>query len=178
MDEQLGVGLSGSAQGELEVGPVHGIAGVERHHALPAKTLELTTQLGRSAPEVGKVNVREGLEHLELSGGVPGIGAVQEVTDARVSFVCGTEDRRSLSPQIGLPGLCQMESGNHHSLRITQCERPGALRRLDHILRQVEHDGDGPQGAIGQSHGLAHCRVVVGTEESSQRRKPSVREQL
>jgi len=45
VDEHVGSNLPGSAHSELPVGPVHGIAGLEGHHAHPAELLEEGAEL-------------------------------------------------------------------------------------------------------------------------------------
>ena len=43
VDEEVGLDLASRPQGELDVGAVHGVAGLERHHPLPSELVEAGT---------------------------------------------------------------------------------------------------------------------------------------
>jgi hypothetical protein len=65
VDEQVGAALLGRPEGDLLVGPVHGVAGLEGHDLGPAHLLELVAHLGRGLAqraEVVVVRQRQALE--------------------------------------------------------------------------------------------------------------------
>ncbi len=50
VDQQVPLDLGGGVPGQLHVGPVHRIPGLERDHSIPTETLELVPELGRRVP--------------------------------------------------------------------------------------------------------------------------------
>ena len=65
VDQQVGLGLGRGPHGQLDVGAVHRIAGLEGHDLAPALAGELRAQLGRRAAQQSEVVVERWLQTLE-----------------------------------------------------------------------------------------------------------------
>ncbi len=178
MDEQVGLDLAGGPQGQLDMSAVHGVAGLESDHPVPAQLGETRPQLRRAQPQRLVVVVGGGGQDLELAGHVHRPRPLEQVGGARVLLVGGAEDQLGLLVPIGTVELADMQHSQHHALRVAQGQA-GAdadLRRL--LLGYVQGDGNGPQRAIGQAHALADAFVVLLAEEAAQRREATVGQEL
>jgi hypothetical protein len=163
VDEEVGFDLDGRQQGELVVRPVHRVAGLEGDHPAPPEPGELGAQLGGGEPEGLEVVVPGRLDALDLSLDVDGVGAAEEVGDARVGRVLGAQHRPRLGAPVRPPGLGHPQHGDHHSFRVAQGERASRRELRRHLLRDVERDGDRPQRSVRERI-RAHTDRVGGRE--------------
>ncbi len=176
--QQVGLHRPGRPQGELDVGAVHGVAGLEGHHPLPAELVEPGPQLGRGQAQGLVVVVHRGAQHLELAGHVHRVGPLQHVGHPRVGLVRAAVHPLGLMGQVGPVQLGHPQGGQHDPLGVPQGQaRPRAqLGRF--FLGDVQHHRHRPQGAVGQAHAVAHGLVVFFAEETPQGGETAVGEQL
>ena len=99
MDEEVGLHLLGRPQGELVVGTVQRVAGLEGDHPAPAQAGELGPQLRRRAAQRRVVVVGGQLDALQGAGQVVGVRPLEQVGDARMGGVGRPEDPLGLRPQ-------------------------------------------------------------------------------
>jgi hypothetical protein len=118
------------------------------------------------------------LDALDRATHVDRMGVLQEVSDARMAEVARGEDLLGLGLPIGSPDLANVKNGEHHTLGITQSERPARLERGGHVGTQVERDRYRPQGSISEPHRGAHRLVVSSSKEAGKRREPAIHQQL
>ncbi len=118
VDEQVGLQLGRGPPGQLHVGPVHRVAGLERHHLAPPQAGELGPQLGRGQPQRLEVVVRRRLDALDGAAHVDRVGPVKDVGHAGVGEVAGAVDLLDLGFPVGLPHLRHVESGQHDALGV------------------------------------------------------------
>ena len=86
-----------------------------------------------------------------------------------MDLVGGAEDELGLLVAVGPVQLGNMEHRQHHALRVPE-RQTGAGTQLGRLfLGYVQVDRDGPKGAVGQAHALAHGVVVVLAQEPPQR---------
>ena len=120
MNEQARLDLLRRAQGQLLVGAVHGVAGLERHHPRPPQPREGVPQLGRGVPQLLVVVERHRVHALDASPDVRRRGALEEVGGAGVLAVGGAEHRLGLRLAVGAPEVLDMKDGEHHALGVAQ----------------------------------------------------------
>src|SRR5580692_11205209 len=94
-----------------------------------------------------------------------------------------TETRRSihglgLRVKVRLPDFFHMQRCEHHALRIPKGYLLTRSERLRELLRHIQHHGNRPKVTIRQSHARASALVIRAREESAQRRKPAVEQEL
>ena len=155
--------LLGGAQGQLAVGAVHRVAGLEGDHPAPALAGELGAQLGRRLAQGAEVVVDGELHPLQAAADGDRVGLLEQVGDAGVLGVGGAEGRLGARLAVGLPDLLDVQGGEHHAFGVAQREHASARRAAcrRNSRGDVEQDRDRPQGAVGQAHALADG-VVVG----------------
>ena len=83
VDQEAAADLLGRPLGQLFVGPVQGVAGLEGDDPAPAQRLEVLAQLGRRPAQLDEVVVRRDANHLEPAGRVVARLSV-EVGDRRM----------------------------------------------------------------------------------------------
>jgi hypothetical protein len=178
VDEEVGLDLLGRPQGDLLVGPVHRVAGLEGDHLRPPQLVELRPDLGRCLAQGPEVVVQGQLGALQPAGQVHRVGAVQQVPDAGVLRVGGAEHSLGLGVPVGPVELGHVDGGEDHALGVAQHDRRPGGDTGGELLGHVQRDGHGPQGPVGQAHLVADRPVVGLTEEPRQGREGPVEEEL
>ena len=168
--------LLGGPDGQLEVGAVHGVAGLERDDLAPAPLGEAGPHLGGGHPQGAEVVVERQLDALEPAAHVERLGLVEQEVDAGVLGVRGPEDLLGLGLAVGLPDVLDVEDGQHDALGIAQGELAPGSSVGGELLVDVEHDRHRPQRAVGEAHVLADALVVGLGEEPGQRGEPAVQD--
>ena len=69
-------------------------------------------------PQVREVLVPGQAEDLQPAGDVPPVGVVQQVVDAGMGRVGGTEHRRRLRPPVRPPRLGHVQRRDHPAVRV------------------------------------------------------------
>ncbi len=128
VDQEVGLDLAGRPQRQLDVRPVHGVAGLEGDHPVPGQLTKAGPQLGRAEAQRLVVVVGRQGQHFELPGDVDRPGAVEQVGDARVAPVGRAEDELGLLVPVGPVELAHMEHAEHDPLRVPEGQ-VGARRR-------------------------------------------------
>ena len=100
VDEQVGADLGRGPHGQLDVGAVHRVAGLEGDDLGPAQLGELGAELRRGPAQVGEVVVDGQLEALDGPADVPGVAPVEQIADAGVARIgrCRRRCSASASP--------------------------------------------------------------------------------
>ena len=178
MDEEVGLHLLGRAQGELVVGTVQRVAGLEGDHPAPAPAGELGPQLRRCEAQGRVVVVGGRLDALEGARQVAGVRPLEQVGDARVSGVGRPENPLGLRPPVGPVDLLHVQGRQHHPLGVAQGHRGTRTDPGGQIVGDVESDRYGPEPSVGQPHISTDRRQVGATEEPAQRRERTGQQQL
>lgn len=96
VDEDVCSSLTGSSDGELSVGTVHRVSGLESDNLAPGELVEVSSELGGSVSKGNVVKVSRSLDSLDLTADVKLLNVVAEVCDGRVGDVVSTHDLFSL----------------------------------------------------------------------------------
>lgn len=122
VDEDVGSALTGGTDGELSVGAMHGVSGLEGNDSPPGELVEVSPELSGGVWWLAGVFVRfwdnksqeiltsEGnvvkvvgrLDRLDFAADVKLLGLVVEVRNSRVGTVVGTHDIDRLEVLVGL----------------------------------------------------------------------------
>ncbi len=178
MDEEVGLHLLGRPQGELVVGTVQRVAGLEGDHPAPAPAGELGPQLRRCAAQRQVVVVGGQLDALEGAGQVVGVRPLEQVGDARVGGVGRPEDPMGLRPPVGPVDLLDVQGRQHHPLGVTQGDGGARADLGGQLVGDVEGDRYGPERSVGQPHISTDRRHVGATEEPAQGRERTGQQEL
>lgn len=100
VDEDVCSSLTGSSDGELSVGPVHRVSGLESDNLSPGELVEVSSELGGSESEGNVVKVGRSLDSLDLTADVELLNVVAEVSDGRVGDVVSSHDLFSLNSLV------------------------------------------------------------------------------
>ncbi len=178
VDQQVGLELAGRPQGELEVGPVHRVAGLEGHHLPPAEPLEARPHLARRVTQADEVVVRRQLQALEAAADGDVVGALVEMRDPGMGAVEGAVDRLGLGLAVDRPDVLDGQRRQHDALGVAQRQPVAGGQSFGRLLGDVEGDRDGPQLAAGEPHLVAGRLEVGAAHEARERREPAVQDQL
>jgi hypothetical protein len=168
VDEHVGLAGAGSADGQLAVSAVHGVACLEGDDLGPAQLVEVRAQLRGGEAQADVVVVLQAVDGLELTADVVLLDALVEVLDGRVLGVAA-EDLLGL---LGLVGLVYIVDGDDGEVAVVAEVAQGYTcagldaQRVDHLLGHVQRDGHGEDVAIDQALRLDHALVVLLVEET------------
>ena len=175
VDQEPAADLLGRPLGELLVGTVQGVAGLEGDDPRPAQRLEVLAQLGRRPPQLDEVIVGRGADHLEPARGVVARLAV-EVGHGGVLLVERAVGVLGLVLLVRGVDLLDVEEGQQIAVDVAQGQR---LALVDPVARRDgQGDRQGPERAVGQPHLADHAVVVGLAHEAAQRREAAHAEEL
>ena len=178
MDQQVGLGRLGGAVGQLLVGAVHRVAGLEGDHPAPAQLAEPVAQLLRRVAQMLEIVVHGRLDALHSAAQIDGAGMVVQVAHRRMSLVVGAEHRHRLGPLVGLPAIGDRERGVQHALAVAQVDGLADLDLLGEGGGHVEGDRYRPQDTVGEAQVGEHRLVVGPTHEALERRESAIHQEL
>ena len=92
VDQQVGLGFLGGAEGQLLVGAVQRVAGLEGDDLAPAELAEIGAQLVRRVAAAAEIVMRRRLDAGDRAAEIDLAGGVVQVVDRRVGVVVGAED--------------------------------------------------------------------------------------
>ena len=175
VNQESAADLLGSALGQLFMGSVQGIAGLEGDDPGPAQRFKMTSQFGRRAPELDEIIVGRSTDHLEPAGGLMS-GLPFEMGHGRMLLV-----ERAIG-ELGLPllvdrvNLFDVEKCQQVAINIAQGQRLPLLEPMPG--GDGQGDWQGPDRAIRQPH-LGDDAVIVGlAHEPIERRESAHAEQF
>ncbi len=178
MNEHVCFDLLGGAQRQLDVGPMHGVAGLEGDDSPPSEPSEILAQLCRPQAQGAEVVVDGQLYPLEPASHIDRTRPLEEVRNARVLRAGAAEDQFRFPFPVRVPDFLHVENGEHHPFRVPESKRRTRREGGGKLLGNIECDGHRPQGAVRQAHLGDHPLVVATGEETGQRREASVDEKL
>ncbi len=155
--------------GQVLVGPVDRVAGLERRHRLPAALGKRRPRLRRGQPVLGEVGLVVRLDHLDRPSQAH-VPARVERLDAGVGPVARAVDGLGLGVLVAGELLGHRQHRHRPVLLVRQAD-PLTDRHLCR-RRRIDRadDGDRPrQAGLRQLHPLADAAVVSGTHEPFQR---------
>ena len=177
VDEDVGLTLTGSSNGELTMSTVHGVTGLESDHLAPSDLGKVLTKLGGGVTESDVVVVSGLGDGLNLTTDVELLDRLVKVGDGGVGQVIGTKDGFGLANLVNGVDIADSDDGD--GIVVTRVAQSNAgtlldLERLHLLLVDIEGDGHGKKVAIGQTHGV-EAPVVVGlVHEALQRGEATV----
>jgi hypothetical protein len=178
VNEDIGLCGPGGLQGDLAVQAVHGLAGVEGHHVLPALLGEQVAQFFRCVAQGLEVELDGQLDALQLAADIGVADLVVEVAHPGVVRGGGAVDLLRLALLVRLPRVLNGEHRQHEALAVAQGKPLARLDLVGLCAEDVQGDGNGPQGAIRQVQGVDNRVVDTTGHESAQGREATVQEQL
>ena len=125
-----------------------------------------------------EVVVHRHVETLDRAGQVHGAGVVQQLVDRGVRVVVGAEHGAGLGGVVGAIHLLDGHRGQNDAFQITQRDHVALGDALGEGLADIQRDGHGPQGAVGEAHVGEDRIVVLLAEESFEGRKAAVQQQF
>ncbi|GBC80041.1 hypothetical protein HRbin09_01269 [bacterium HR09] len=178
MDQHRGPGFLGRLDGELHVGAVHGVAGLKSHDLLPAQAGKLAAELGRGVAEGDKVVMGGELQPLHRAAHIHRMGVVEKRRDPRVFLGVGAVNPLGFFALVRPPDVLHVEHSQTNAFRVPQSQGFPRRKLGGQLLRDVKHDGNGPEEPGGQAHALKHRFVLLGGHEALKGRKTAVEEEL
>ena len=178
LDQQVCIGDAGGAVGQLLVGTVHRVAGLEGDHALPVVAGEVLAQLRRRAPQLAEVVVHRRGQAVERAAEVDRVGLVQQMVHARVLVVGAAEHLFGLDVAIRPVDVLHGQYSDAAALAILQHDALAGAQALGEALGHIEVDRHRPDQAGGQAHVVHHALVVGLVEVAHQWREAAGEQQL
>lgn len=169
VDEDVGLAIAGSADGQLTVSAVHGVPGLESDNSGPAELVKVKTELSGGVAESNVVVVHQTVNGIELSSNVVVTGGVEEVLDSRVGLVVGTKDQLGLPGLVWLVNVINSDDGEVAVVsEVTESDASSRLRRnlVNGLLGDLETDGHGEEVAICKTVVLDDSLVVLLVHET------------
>jgi hypothetical protein len=169
VDEDIGLAGAGSADRQLTMGAVHGVARLERDDLLPAELVEVQTQFRGRIPQTDIVVVLQAVDGLELAADVELVGCVVQVLDRGMRLVVGAKDLGGLLDLVGAVDVLDGHDGE--VAVVTEVAQRNARAGLhanlvDGCLRDIERDGHGKEVAIRETVLGDDALVVLLVEEA------------
>ena len=173
VDQEPAADLLGRALGQLFVGAVQRVAGLEGDHLRPAERLEVLAKLGGGPPQLGEIVVGRGPQHLEPAGRVMARLAV-EIGDRGMLGVGRAVGAPGLGLLVELVDLLDVQEGEEVAVDVAERQRLPLGDAVAGGHRQ--RDRQGPERAVGQPHlgddpsivGLAHEALQGGEPADGQ----------
>ena len=185
MHQQARRGLLDGADRQFDVGPVHGVPRLERHHATPAHAREERPKVGRRAAQRQVVVVDGGAHGLHPAADPDGSRAVAKPHRPRVLLPARDrplgatrEDGSRFRLGVRLPQVFRVERREQRALFVAQSHPVARRQPVRGPAAQVQRHGKRPQDAVGQAHLGQHPLVVRPGHEAPQGREPPVRQEL
>ena len=171
VDEHIGLPLASSADCELAVGAVHGVAGLESDHARPAELVEVQTELSGGIAQADVVVVHEAVDSLEFAADVVVACNVEQVLDRRVVSVAA----KDLLGLLFLVRLVHVVHGHDGEIaviaRVTEGDTCSCFDPclVDLVFLEIKTDGHGEEVAVRESVVLDDAIVILLVHEAFQR---------
>ena len=163
MDQEAVDGLERTL-GEVLVGPMDRVAGLEADDPFPAALGEGSAGVGRVERELGERRLRP-LEDGYLAGQVERLLRV-EPCNARMGLVGGAKRVPGLALLVVLVGLVHLEGGE----RLARLVGERGLVALGLVV-DGETDRQRPWNPLREAHVLEHALVIVSAHEALERRE-------
>jgi hypothetical protein len=168
MEQQHPVHALSGTLGQLFVGAVERVAGLEGDHVGSAELRQAGAGLGRREAQLLKVVVPRELEHAQPAGQVEPAPAMH-LGHQRVAGVGGGEDLAR--DRVAVPGVDLFE-GQHGQQLVLGVAQGHVGIELERVARlDWQGDGDGEDVAAGQAHLGADARKVGLAHEAVQGRE-------
>ena len=161
MEEKVRLARAHGLAGELDMGAVQRVAGLERDDTPPAELAEAFAQRGRAVAQRAVIVVGNRTEAEHAPARIDRMRAVQQVGHAGVGVVDGAVDRTGLLDLLGPPRLPDLHDGDRHAFAVAKRDRLSGPERGGEGLAHVERHRDRPQRARGQAHGAQHALVTA-----------------
>ena len=178
MNEKARLARAHGLAGELDMGAVQRVAGLERDDTPPAELAEAFAQRGRAVAQRAVIVVRNRTQAEHAPARIDRMRAAQQVGDAGVGVVDGAVDRTGLLDLLGPPRLPDLHDGDRHALAVAKRDRLSGPERGGEGLAHVERHRDRPQRARGEAHGAQHALVLRRAHEPRERGEGAVEHQL
>jgi len=104
-------------------------------------------------------------QHLETTGEIPPVRAVQEVVNPGVLRVAAAEHSLCLCHVVAHPGPVEVQHRDQETGVVTQCQDPAPLRGLPSRIIDVESHRNRPQCPVAQTHPVADGYVIDLVQE-------------
>ncbi len=178
VQQDVAADLLGRLQGDVALQAVHGLAGLEGHHLAPAHLGEQGAQFLGGVPQGLEFKVHRQLDPLQGAADVSVLHLFVEITHAGVLVGGGAVHRLGLAALVRLPDVPHLEHGGHEALGIAQGDAQAGLQLGGKGRGHVQHDGHGPEGAVGQAHVVQHAVVGRLVHEAFQGREAAAQQQF
>jgi hypothetical protein len=169
VDEDIGLAGSGSADRQLTMSAVHGVARLESDNLLPAELVEVQTQLRGRIPQTDIVVVLQAVNGLELAAHVELLRGVVQVLDGRMRLVVVAKDLGGLLDLVGPVDVLDGDDGEVAVVaEVAQRNARAGLHAylVDSFLRDIEGDGHGKEVAIRETVLGDNALVVLLVQEA------------
>src|SRR4029077_20342290 len=146
MNEQACFSLFACAEGQFNMGPMHGIAGLKGDNSAPALPGELLSQFRRRQTQCSEIIAGRPLHALKPASDVPWIRFAKHMEDARMGGTGGIEYRLRFLTAIRFPHFFHVQQGQHHSFGIPKSNfAASSSERFREILAYIKRNWNGPK---------------------------------
>jgi len=145
MDQKMTLDRVRRSVGQLDMGPVHGVPGLESDDPFVPHLGEGAPELPGGGPEMEEVVVLGEGEPRHLAPDIEGMGLVEEEANSGMGFVQGSEDGLGLRFPVGLPDFGNRQNGDWKALNVVESDGFAGEKRVGKGFLHVEDDRHGPE---------------------------------
>src|SRR5205085_12392698 len=112
--------FSAGTEGQLDVSPMHRIAGLERDNPAPALAAKLPTQVGWRQAQRFEIVAGRRLHTFQTPSNVPWMRFVEQIVDAGMNNAGSIEYALRFFSTIRFPHFFSVQQRQHHAFGISQ----------------------------------------------------------
>ena len=178
MQQQIRLDLFRGAKRELLVSAMHRITGLKRNDATPADFLEAIAQLLRRVAQMLEIVVHGRLDAAQPAAEIHLVAAAHEIAHAGMRFVGGAEHGARFLLLVRPVDAFDLHRGNQDALAVAQRDDVAFLELVGERGGHIERDRHRPEDAAREPHVGQHLAIVLLSQETLERRKRAVEQQL
>lgn len=178
MDQEVGFGVAGGAEGQFLMGTVKRVAGLEGHDLAPAHLAKEGAQFIRRVAATLEVIMHRLLDAGDRTAQIDLAGRIVQVVHRRMRQIVGAKDLFGLIRLVRQPFVGDRQDRQNDALGIAQRDVLTGFDLVGKGLVHIQRDRHREQRAIGGAHVLDHAVIVGLAHEALQRVEAAVHQQL
>ena len=178
VDQQVRLQFAGRPQGQLEVRPMHRVAGLEGDRRLPSELREPSPQLLGRLAQSREVVVPRRLDPLDPAAHGHRVRPLVEMGNAGMGLVESPVDEFRLLAPVVLPDVVHREHHQRQPLQVAQNQLRPRFQPVGSFRSDVKRDRNRPQRPGRQAHRLADAVERGPVHEPVERRESAAHQQL
>ena len=178
VDQQVGLGFAGGAEGQLLVGAVQRVAGLEGDNFAPADFAEIGAQFIWGVAAGAEIIVHRLLDAGDRAAQIDAASLVVQVVDGRMRVIVGAKDHFGLAGLVWRPAVGDGHGGEDHAFLVAQGDVFAHFQGFGKLFGDIQVDRHRPERPIGQPHVFHNAVVVFLGQEALERVEAAIHQKL